>query len=152
MTQHIHHWQATEGDLTDEYKTERDKLLEELRNDIKPKEKNGGYFTMQLVIIFDVVCNNRKGYIWAPTGFFIRDFSNGCQWGIISWGKRHLLVYFVISYSVVIQNRFLVAGRHWLLDWGRVQKRIVYCSMKLRCLQYIGSISMVSCRMQCVSL
>ena len=33
--------QATEEELTDEYRVERDKLLAELRNDIKPKEKNG---------------------------------------------------------------------------------------------------------------
>jgi len=34
-------FQASEGDLTAEYKEERDKLLEELKNGITPKEKNG---------------------------------------------------------------------------------------------------------------
>ena len=36
--------QATEEDLTDEYRAERDKLLVELKNGIKPKEKNGSCY------------------------------------------------------------------------------------------------------------
>jgi len=43
---YIHEYcQASEDDLTPEYKEERNKLLEELKNGITPKEKNGILFS-----------------------------------------------------------------------------------------------------------